>query len=522
MKLNYLLRITLLISFFCNAQAPAIQWQKSYGGSNGESYNCVKQTSDGGYIMVGSTSSTDGDITSLNHGGGDILIVKTSATGIIQWQKTYGGTKGDTGVSVDFTSDGGYIIGSYTYSNDGDITSNHSINYTDCFIMKLSSNGILEWQKTYGGTDTERIYSIKSTPDGGYIFIASTYSNDGDVIGAHYTLSTNDIWVVKLSSTGTIQWQKCYGGSNTDGAWEILLTNDGGYIISGYTASNDGDVIGTVYGGIDSWVIKISSTGIIQWQKCYGGTAEDEFLGMYITSDGGYIFSGGTYSNNGNITGNFGYSDFWIVKTNSLGVIQWQKNYGGSLYEVPYGGIKQTNDGGYIIAGLTNSNNNNITGYHGGQDFWVLKISSTGVIQWQKCLGGTNMEIGYNINITNDNGYIVAGQSNSNDGDVTGNHGGTDAWIVKLAPDSLSNESFTEKTTITLFPNPAKENITLKLNYFTPSQEISITDIQGKIIHNQKLEGLSTTINTSSFAKGIYFLNLIDGTQKTIEKFIVE
>ena len=123
---------------------------------------------------------------------------------------------------------------------------------------------------------------------------------------------------------------------------------------------------------------------------------------------------------------------------------------------------------------------------------------------------------------TTDGGYILTGESASNDGDVTGNHGSSDCWVVKLSPDALATNTFNYSTNISLFPNPTKEKFTLKLDSYTQNQEITITDILGKTIHNQKLEGLSTTINTSSFEKGIYFLNLIDGTQKTTQKFMVE
>jgi Secretion system C-terminal sorting domain len=146
---------------------------------------------------------------------------------------------------------------------------------------------------------------------------------------------------------------------------------------------------------------------------------------------------------------------------------------------------------------------------------WITKLNTLGVILWQKTYGGTSYDYVNYIIQTSDNGYAIAGNSTSNEG-------GYDYLVIKLTSDNLLNNSFTKNEIISIFPNPVKENLTLNLNYFTPSQEIIITDIQGKIIHNQKLEGLSTTLNIRNFKKGIYFLNLIDGTQKTTKKFIVE
>ena len=162
-----------------------------------------------------------------------------------------------------------------------------------------------------------------------------------------------------------------------------------------------------------------------------------------------------------------------------------------------------------------------MTGNHGEYDFWIIKINTNGEIIWDKSLGGSAFDSCGGIQYTSDGGYIISGSSYSIDGDVTNNHGSRDAWVVKITEENLLTTSFLENN-ITLFPNPVKENLNLKLDYFTSSQEISISDIQGKIIQNQMIEGLTTTINTSSFEKGIYFLTLFSDGNKTTQKFIVE
>ncbi|MHA1651797.1 MAG: hypothetical protein ACTSYB_16515, partial [Candidatus Helarchaeota archaeon] len=194
------------------------------------------------------------------------------------------------------------------------------------------------------------------------------------------------------------------------------------------------------HGGYDFWVVKLSSTGVIEWQKCLGGSNNDWVYSVQQTADGGYIVAGFTVSNDGDVSGNHDgedFCDFWVVKLSSTGVIEWQKCLGGSNYERAYS-VQQTADGGFIVAGETKSNDGDVSGNHGGYDFWVVKLSSTGVIEWQKCLGGINDEGAYSVQQTADGGYIVAGYTDSNDGDVSGKHGvcACDFWVVKLSPKS--------------------------------------------------------------------------------------
>jgi len=293
--------------------------------------------------------------------------------------------------------------------------------------VKLDETGNIQWQKYLGGSDGDGAFSIQQTSDGGYIVAGVAYSNDGDVSGNH---GDSDYWIVKLDETGNIQWQKCLGGSREDVAKSIQQTSDGGYIVAGITPSNDGDVSGN-HGSADYWIVKLDETGKIQWQKCLGGSDGDGAFSIQQTSDGGYIVAGVAYSNDGDVSGNHGDSDYWIVKLDETGKIQWQKCLGGSSYDEAYS-IQQTSDGGYIVAGYTYSNDGDVSGNHGDFDYWIVKLDETGNIQWQKCFGGSSYDYAQSIQQTSDGGYIVAGWTESNDGDVSGNHGNSDYWIVKL------------------------------------------------------------------------------------------
>jgi hypothetical protein len=415
--------VTLLSVTFSIAQ-PTVQWQKSVGGTGNDYAESIQQTNDGGYIVVGISYSNDGDVSG-NQGASDCWVVKLNAFGIIEWEKSMGGSGDDNARLIQQTNDGGYIFIGPSDSNDGDVSGNHG--NLDYWAVKLTSTGVIEWQKSLGGTGYEYAQYIQQTSDGGYIAAGSSFSNDGDVSGNHGGF---DCWVVKLNDEGTIVWQKSLGGLSNDEAESIQQTNDGGFILAGHSDSNDGDVSGN-HGGPDYWVVKLSSIGTIEWQKSLGGSGSDQAKSVQQTNDGGYIVAGYTSSNDGDVSVNYGYLDFWVVKLNSLGTIEWQKTLGGSDFDLAQS-IQQTNDGEYIVAGYSYSNDVDVQSSQGNQDFWVVKLSSIGTIEWEKSLGGSGLENASSIQQTNEGGFIVAGSSNSNDGDVSGNQGNFDYWVVQL------------------------------------------------------------------------------------------
>jgi len=278
--------------------------------------------------------------------------------------------------------------------------------------------------------------------DGGYIMAGETDSQDGDVHGYHESPIfnyTTDFWVIKLTSTGSIGWDKAYGGILDETAYSVQQTSDGGFMVTGWTESPDGLDIngshikngGAVYA--DCWVIKLDLAGILQWQKCLGGSGSDFGFSGLQTTDGGYIIVSYTNSNDGDVSGWHGDLDYWVAKLDISGNIQWQKCYGGSSLEIP-NEIQQTADGGYIIAGESYSTDGDVKGLKGKNDYWLVKISNAGTLEWQKCLGGTSYEESHSVKQTSDGGYILAGVSTSVDGDLTGNKGSNDFWVIKLGP----------------------------------------------------------------------------------------
>ena len=432
--------------------APGIAWQKLLGGTASDDARCVQQTSDGGYILLGSSRSNNGDATGFNHGGtytGDLWLVKTNAAGTIQWQKLLGGSRDEEGYSVQQTSDGGFIAFGSTNSNaNGDVSgTNRGSNFPDYWLVKVSSAGAIQWERLMGGSGPDNGRCVQQTSDGGYILLGVSSSNpSGEVTDARN--GDEDLWVVKVNATGSIQWNQLLGGSSAENGYSIQQTSDGGYILLGSSGSSQrGDVTGTTHGGFDFWVVKLNSSGVIQWQKLLGGSLDDSGYAVRQTSDGGFVLLGESKSSaSGDVTGtNHGAVnsiDIWVVKLNSSGAIQWQKLLGGSMDESGRS-IRQTVDGGYVLLGSSSSSQSgDVTGVrHGttGNDFWVVNLDGTGAIRWQRLLGGGSNDFGTSVQQASDLGYILAGYTGSSaTGDVTDTtHGSSDVWVVKLNATAL-------------------------------------------------------------------------------------
>jgi hypothetical protein len=450
MRISFLLLfISLCLQpFICISQV--IEWQKTIGGNDDEMHNSIEQTADGGYILGGqSRSNISGDKTENSNGLYDFWIVKTDVSGNIQWQNTIGGSDNDYLFSLHQTSDGGYILGGSSKSNiSGDKTENSEGDY-DYWIVKTDSTGSIQWQNTIGGSDYDYLFSIQQTADGGYILGGYSDSN----ISGDKTENSNgmyDYWIVKTDAAGSIQWQNTIGGSWNDYLSSLQQTADGGYILGGYSVSNiSGDKTEDRIGFTDYWIVKTDSSGNIQWENTIGGTDEDFLYTIQQTFDGGYVMGGYSQSEiSADKTENScGMADYWIVKTDASGSIQWQNTIGGTNIEVGYD-IQQTDNGDFIVGGYSRSD---ITGdkrenCKGQIDFWIIKTDPSGSILWQNTIGGSGHDHIYSIRQTNDGGYILGGYSNSDiSDDKTENSNGVyDYWIIKITDhyNLISGKSF--------------------------------------------------------------------------------
>ena len=311
---------------------------------------------------------------------------------------------------------------------------------TTNFVNAQFDTAAIVWQKSLGGNHSEGAADITITKDGGFIIAGSTNSRGGDVRGYHEgSYFLNDAWIVKTDADGNIQWQKCIGGYGDDVATYISETNDGGYIVTGITSSTDGDMSSTTFHGYaDIWVAKLDESGNIIWLKSYGTSRYDRGVFIQQTTDGGFFLQAEVDGSGGDVIDyKGGYGDIWSVKLDTLGNIVWQNALGGSSGDYPASAVL-TNDGEFIVAGWTYSNDKIVSGNHGSSDVWVVKLNKDGKIISQHCYGGTGTETASNIDKTIDGNFIVVSDiyesAADHNGDMACSYDAPvlNGWLIKI------------------------------------------------------------------------------------------
>ncbi|MBK8563484.1 MAG: gliding motility-associated C-terminal domain-containing protein [Saprospiraceae bacterium] len=284
----------------------------------------------------------------------------------------------------------------------------------------------VDWSKHFGGTKNDAANDFQRTADGGFIVAGYSRSADEDLTD---NKGGADYWVIKLDSLGVLEWQRNYGGAAIDIATGIVPTSDGGYVVAGGTTSFDGNVFGN-QGLEDAWVLKLDGVGNIIWSQTFGGSLNERAESIHPTTDGGFILAGYSESADGDIATNKGEFDYWVFKLDANGALQWQRNLGGSLADFAFDAL-QTQDGGYLVVGSSISTDGDVNGSNGFYDYWLTKLDPSGDLVWQKNFGGAGEERAYGISLDVSGAYVL-GTSNSSDFDVPGNYGSDDFWVIKV------------------------------------------------------------------------------------------
>ena len=366
-------------SLNADAKAPSEEWNRTFGGAYDDYGQSVQQTSDGGYILIGSIKSYRPDMMPwyVDH----VLLIKTDTNGSEQWNRRFNGLGGVC--SVCQTSDGGYIFAGWAHYEVG--------------LIKTDADGNQQWDKRLRVTDNDHAKSVQQTLDGGYIL-------------AGFSHDTNDVWLIKTDANGNAQWNRTFGGSEMEYARSVQQTSDGGYILAGSTHSYGS-------GGADAWIVKTDANGNEQWNKTFGQASS-----VVQTSDGGYIFAGQIESSGS------GNTDAWIVKTDANGNEQWNKTFGMDG-DGAASSVHQTTDGGYILAGnIDTAKNPDFKGeiLYVDYDVWLIKTDASGNPEWSQTFGGLRGERVHSVQQTSDGGYILAGNTESY------GSGGSDFWLIKV------------------------------------------------------------------------------------------
>lgn len=408
----------------------AIESSRTFGGTKNELANSVVKTEDGGYAVLGYTQSNDGDITDKPNDDFDYWVMKFNSNDELEWNKTYGGTLDDRGNKIIQTHDGGYAIVGNSQSSDNDATQNAG-SY-DFWVVKLTSYGVVSWEKSIGYTGSDKGLSLIQTADNGYLLsgVIDVTASGGAGNSKAILHAGGDYWTIKLSAGGVTQWTKYFGGTLSETLFDAIQTADGGFVLVGSSDSTDVDISNNK-GTYDFWIVKIDADGALVWEKNFGGSEIDEARGIALTGDGNYLIVGDTRSVDADVSQNSGAADLWLIKITPNGDLLWEKTYGGGSFDVGRA-ITKTQDGGFLIAGSSRSQDGDLTSNNGQNDAWVLKINNSGVIEWQKTIGGSNIDFAYGVTELNDRKVIVVGESSSSDFDIIENKGFTDLLITKI------------------------------------------------------------------------------------------
>jgi len=405
---------------------------KTYGGTNNDSGQSVVSTTDGGYAVLGFTQSNDGDITDKQDQSFDYWVLKFDAQDNLQWQKTFGGDNDDRGSDIIQTQDGGYAILGFSFSSNGDVMSNAGLQ--DFWLAKLDPSGNITWQKTYGFQGADSGISVIQTNDLGYlisgILDVTASGGEGNTSRNSERHAGGDYWALKLDSSGDLEWSRYFGGNFTDTPGGIVQTNDNGFIIAGGSDSDDTDISSNI-GTYDFWVVRISSTGDLIWEKSFGGGQIDEARAIVRADDGNFVIAGDTRSSDNDVSNNKGAADLWLIKISPDGDLIWEKTIGGTSFDVARAIIKCQNNG-FVLAGSSRSSDIDVSENKGQNDAWVVKVDDNGNLLWEVSAGGANIDFLYGVAELSDNSIVAVGDSTSSDGDIIENKGFTDLLLIKI------------------------------------------------------------------------------------------
>ncbi|MBU1077389.1 MAG: PEGA domain-containing protein, partial [Spirochaetes bacterium] len=482
-----------------------ILWDRTYGDLNDDEILSIASTDDG-FIAAGYSISPEAEVQ-------DAWILKTDNDGnyrpakpeifskfdissykkpkedmkfYLLWDKIYGSEKEEAILSICSTENDDFIAAGFTESKGK--------NMRDALIAGINKNGSLQWGRTYGGNSDDQINSIQIAPDG--MIIATGYTRSKGQGKA-------DVWVLKLNYKGFKLWEKTFGGKQDDKGISILSTRDNGFIIAGTTLSHG-------KGGSDIWIIKLNRKGVKEWDKTFGGDADDEAFSISQTKEDGYIIAGHTYSK-----GN-GESDIWIIKLNSKGQLIWEKTFGGPYHDGVHA-IRETERGGYIMAGYSYTKS-------GESDIRIIRLSANGAILWDKQYDRSLVDTAYSVEQTFDKGFVVAGTIFSKGA------GNWDIWIMKLsergemiwnktyggdAKESVSTIKQINKSEYMISGSTsskgtgAQDFLLIKFKEIPGLNKIMIKTVPDKanIYINNKLKGLSP-LNISSEKKALHHLKI--------------
>lgn len=355
-----------------------------------------------------------------------LLTPLVGASQAILWQKCIGGSAFDNAADFEIAKDGSYVVVGTTRSYDIP-NLKKTTGDPDMLVFKMNSKSNLLWQKTFGGERTEEAKAVRVTRDGGFLIVGYTDSQNT-------TKGEKDFYIVRLDAVGTKLWEKSFGGTGNDIATSAVVLRDSSFLIAGETGSQNGNVTKN-RGGIDYWVIRLDKKGNFVWEKTFGGPGNDNLYSIEPTADGNFLLVGSSDMAGGDVPPIQGKTDLFLVKIDAKGNTLWQKTYGGDGFDIPFDAATAiTQDGPMLIAGTTTSSSGDISAIHGASDVFIAAVDQSGALLWKKSYGGSGEDGANSISAVYDGNFLISGTTRSKDQDILENKGGYDAWLFKVDP----------------------------------------------------------------------------------------
>ena len=528
--------IILIISFsffFIKgyAQIPEIVWQQCFGDDENNWY-VVNEAMNNAYVFA--INRTSGDDISNYHGGADIWVVFMDSMYNVIWERCYGGSDADNPKKIVRLNDTEFFVFGKTSSIDGDVQSgNHG--HSDIWVLKLNIEGDILWERTYGCSGIDDPRDMILTPDGGFVMIDRIGIGGGDV--THF-YGIGDCWMAKCDSLGNLEWEKTLGNTGLDNCMSMIVNSAGNIMMIG-AAQWHGGLVECYPDGAwgDVWIVELDLQGNILAQYCYGGSHYDVGYSIIELSDG-YVFIAFTVSNDGDVSGLHGptdlYGDIWVVRLDEQMEIVWQHCLGGFRTDHP-NYITQTEDGGFVVIGTTNSIDGDVSGNHSiahnYTDIWVVKLNVEGELLWQQCYGGKwSEELGnpHTVLKKSDYNYVFAASSNfSPSFDVQcGTFHNYNAWLFEIALDDTTHiiNPVANQQSINLFPNPATSEAWLQLPADIPltDMQIELYNPKGSLLYKAQPVSNFHKIETAQLPAGLYVVRLWYGRSWKSGRLVVK
>lgn len=529
-RLCLALPCALLFNGLLHAQD--ILWEKSYGGKHSDYLFDAQPTPDYGFILAGSSlSKKTGNKTDDGNGDLDYYIWKMDEKGNLDWQKSFGGSGADLLQSIRLTKDGGFILAGTSDSQKGVHKKDSCRGHEDFWIIKLNAKGAEQWQRTIGGSGQELLQSIIPTSDGGYIVGGSSSSNKSgklhngldDLFGKkENSYGGLDYFVVKLDNKGEIEWQKSYGGQYADELRSIVQTRDGGFLLGGSSNSPDsGNKNEKSYGESDYWILKLDQKGEVEWQKTYGGAGDDQLQSVLQSKDGNYLLAGSSSSGTGgnkNASNGKG-SDFWLIKIDPIGEILWQETYDIGKADL-LTTIQENADGSLLLGGhaQTEVSDSKKKDREGINDYVLIKTNDKGEEQWTQTVGSGGEDILRKAIETRDGGYLLAGTSTGTASrDRNSGQGRNDFWVVKLKDKKKKEE---KKNPIEAYPNPTLHYSNVIVGYEFDKGTATVYDLMGRQLQQFEITDRTIPVDLGSMPEGIYIVEIRTNVQNDSVKIV--